>query len=385
MSVGLVFYHAHRLISVYCYTTLAVLLVDNVGTWIARLHEDQTMIRRIFLSLVLMFSLPLAVNGLELNPNHPDRYIVQKGDTLWDISGKFLKHPWQWPDIWHANPQVENPHLIYPGDELTLVWRDGQPVLELARGLPEYRMSPQVRDITPAAAIPAISLSLIGPFLNKPHVVGEEILAQAPYVVATANQRVIAGAGDAIYARGTDAHDSEIFSVFSAGEVYTDPETGEVLGYQAVYAGEAALTRAGDPSTLRLIKTSREVMVGDRLLVTEEDGFDLTFFPRRPERDIDARIISVVDGVSQIGQYQIIVVNRGEREGFETGHVFSIYKRGETLRDTVAQEQNAMVTLPENYAGTAMVFRVFDKVSYAIVMKATTAINIHDTLRSVDL
>ncbi|MCC5796034.1 MAG: LysM peptidoglycan-binding domain-containing protein [Methylophaga sp.] len=344
------------------------------------------MIRRIFLSLLLLtLSLPLIANNLELNPNHPDRYVVQKGDTLWDISGKFLKHPWHWPDIWYANPQVENPHLIYPGDELTLVWRDGRPVLELSRGLPAYRMSPQIRDITPEAAIPAIPLSLIGPFLSKPRVVGEELLEQAPYVVATADERIITGAGDTIYARGTDAYDSEVFSIFRPGDAYKDPDTGELLGYEAIYTGEGAVTRGGDPSTLRLINTTREVMVGDRLLEADEDSFDLTFFPRRPQQDIDGSIISVVDGVSQIGQYQIVVLNRGAREGLETGHVFSVYKRGETIRDTVTQERNAMVTLPEEHAGIAMVFRVFDKVSYAIVMKASTAINIHDKIRSVDL
>ena len=308
-----------------------------------RVHEDMPMIRRLCLTLfVALLSLPILANEVALNPDHPDRYVVKKGDTLWDISGMFLQHPWHWPEIWEVNPQVENPHLIYPGDELTLTYRDGRPVLSVNRGKQTYKMSPEVREIQLEKPIPTIAMSDIAPFLTKPKVVGAEVLDSAPYIVASSDERLISGTGD------------------------------------------ATVTEIGDPSTVDLTFTNREVQVGDRLLEVETDDFEMNFFPRAPEAALNGRIISVFDGVSQVGQYQIIVINLGTRDGLEPGHVLSLYKAGETIRDQVTKDRFDEVTLPDEHAGEALVFRLFEKVSYAIVMKATRAVNLYDKVKSAE-
>lgn len=341
------------------------------------------MIRRIVLSLFfLLLSLPIIANNVELNPDYPKHYVVKKGDTLWDISGMFLKYPWHWPDIWFANPQIENPHLIYPGDELSLVWRDGRPVLELNRGDRTVKLSPQMRETMLDQPIPTIPLSAIGPFLSKPKVVGAEVLETAPYVVASADERLISGAGDYVYVRGVMDDEVSDYSVFRGGKVYTDPETDEVLGYEAIYTGDGSIASQGDPAKLNLTYTNREVQIGDRLLESEEDNYDLTFIPRSPETEMNGRIISVFDGVSQVGQYQIVVLNLGERDGIETGHVLSVFQAGETIRDQVTDDPKDMVTLPDEHAGEAMIFKTYEKVSYAIVMKATRAIHLLDKVKS---
>lgn len=341
------------------------------------------MIRRIVLSLFfLLLSLPIIANNVELNPDYPKHYVVKKGDTLWDISGMFLKYPWHWPDIWFANPQIENPHLIYPGDELSLVWRDGRPVLELNRGDRTVKLSPQMRETMLDQPIPTIPLSAIGPFLSKPKVVGAEVLETAPYVVASADERLISGAGDYVYVRGVMDDEVSDYSVFRGGKVYTDPETDEVLGYEAIYTGDGSIASQGDPAKLNLTYTNREVQIGDRLLESEEDNYDLNFIPRSPETEMNGRIISVFDGVSQVGQYQIVVLNLGERDGIETGHVLSVFQAGETIRDQVTDDPKDMVTLPDEHAGEAMIFKTYEKVSYAIVMKATRAIHLLDKVKS---
>jgi nucleoid-associated protein YgaU len=341
------------------------------------------MIRRLVISAFFVFlSLPLVANDVELKPDYPTKYVVVKGDTLWDISGVFLKYPWHWPDIWYANPQVENPHLIYPGDELSLVWRDGRPVLELNRGQRTVKLSPQMRETLIEQPIPTIPLSAIKPFLEKPRVVGEEVLDNAPYVVASAEERLISGAGDYIYARGVLEEDSPIYNVFRPGQVYKDPDTGEILGYEAIYTAEAKVNRHGDPAKVDLTYSDRETIVGDRLLEVEEEDYDLFFTPRSPEQDVHGRIISVYDGVSQIGQYQVIASNLGDRDGMEVGHVLSVYQAGDTIKDTITPDPKDTVTLPDEHAGEAMVFKIYNKVSYAIVMKATRAIHVLDKVSS---
>jgi hypothetical protein len=341
------------------------------------------MIRRLVISAFFVFlSLPLVANDVELNPDYPTKYVVVKGDTLWDISGVFLKYPWHWPDIWYANPQVENPHLIYPGDELSLVWRDGRPVLELNRGQRTVKLSPQIRETIIDKPIPTIPLSAIEPFLSKPRVVGEEILDNAPYVVASADERLVSAAGDYVYARGVNEDDSPYYNVFHPGKVFKDPDTDEVLGYEAIYSAESKVNQHGDPAKIDLTYSDREVQVGDRLLEVEEEDFDLYFTPRSPEQAVSGRIISVYDGVSQIGQYHIVVVSLGEREGIEKGHVLSIYSAGKTVKDTVTADPKDTVILPDEHAGEAMVFKTYNKVSYAIVMKASRFIHVLDRVAS---
>jgi len=358
------------------------------------------MIRRVSLSLLfLLFSLPLAAANVELNPDHPQQYEVVRGDTLWDISGRFLKYPWHWPELWSVNSYIENPHLIYPGDLLTLVYRDGRPVLELTRGSTAYKMSPEVREIKLERAIPTIPLDEIKAFLTRPQVLDENTLSAAPYIVAGSEERLVSGAGDSVYARGLDKEQGKHFSVFLAGDVYKDPETKEVLGYEAIYKGNAVVSAMADPATLTLRETTREVLVGDRLLPVLEDDYGMNFFPRSPEQEVNGQIISVYNGVSQVGQYQIVVLNRGVREALEVGHVLSVYQTGKTVIDPVLSgleeetffnvktkgvDRDETVKLPDENAGVAMVFKVFEKVSYAIIMKATKAIHVNDRVTSAE-
>lgn len=315
-----------------------------------------------------------------LKDDHPDRYVVVKGDTLWDISDRFLEKPWLWPEIWYVNPQVENPHLIYPGDILTLVYLDGRPQVRAQRGKGTYKLSPRIRTERLDKAIPTIPIDAIQQFLTQPLVVDRDTLEGAPYVVSSADEHLIVGAGDRAYVRGIDADQGTRYHVYRPGDAYIDPDTGEVLGYEALYLGEGNTERFGDPSTLRLTRTTREINIGDRVMPATHEDIHAYFMPHAPDSDVQGRIISVVDGVSQIGQYQIVVINRGEREGVDVGTVFAVSQTGSVIPDQVSSERNASVRLPDERAGLLMVFRTFDKVSFGLIMKATSALHVGDKI-----
>lgn len=341
--------------------------------------------RRLFLSFFFMLlSFSALAADVVLNPNHPQKHVVVRGDTLWDISGMFLKNPWHWPDIWHVNPQIKNPHLIYPGDILTLVYRDGKPVLELTRGPTSYKMSPEVRAMVLEKAISTIPLDAIRPFLSRPNVVGAEVLESAPYVVASAEERLISGAGDIVYVRQADESEGQHYSIFRGGEMYSDPETNEVLGYEAIYIADSWLSVIAEVSTAELRETTREVLIGDRLLPVVDENYEANFYPHLPDEAFEGRIISVFDGVSQVGQYQVVVLNRGQREGLEVGHTISVYQAGDVVRDIVSVDPKDVVTLPDEYAGVALVFKTFEKVSYGIVMIANRAIHVGDRVSAAN-
>jgi nucleoid-associated protein YgaU len=329
--------------------------------------------------------------GLEqyLKPGHPETHVVQKGDTLWDISGKFLSKPWLWPEVWRVNPQIENPHLIYPGDVIRLVYIDGQPALTLERGdagrtyraspSSDGKLSPQVRATPLATAIPAINLDAISGFLVNNRVVVPETLDAAPYVVEGESRRLVLGAGDRIYARGK-LPDSQSYNFVRRGPLYVDPVTKEVLGQEATYIGLGRVV-AEDPvvSTLSVLSTREEVRVGDRVLPTEERRLESTFFPSAPGVDMDGQIIAVFGGVTQVGQFDVVVLNRGEREGMEPGNVLAIYKRGAVTMDRIANES---IQLPSERAGLLMVFRVFEKLSYGLVLETERALAVNDEVKN---
>jgi len=327
--------------------------------------------------------------GQYLRPGHPDVYTVVKGDTLWDISGQFLSRPWLWPEIWQINPQIENPHLIYPGDEIALVYVDGQPRLSLRRGEAgrTFKMSPsdsitlepKIRATPLESAIPTISLDAIQGFLVQNRVVEPGSLDAAPYVVEGESERLVLGAGDRVYVRGS-LSDSESFNLVRKGPLYVDPETNEILGREATYIGlGTAVSQHDDIATLRVTSTREEVQIGDRVLPTEERRVDSNFFPSAPEGDVSAEIISVFGGVTQVGQYDVVVINRGEREGIEVGNVLAIYKKGALARDRIAKET---IRLPSERAGLLMVFRTFEKLSYGLVLVTERPLAVNDELRN---
>lgn len=324
----------------------------------------------------------LIAGDVVLNPEHPDRYVVAKGDTLWDISTMFLRDPWLWPEIWYVNPQIENPHLIYPGDILNLVYVDGKPQLQMTRGYPTVTLSPQMREESLARAIPTIPLDAIQQFLTSAIVISEEELEAAPYVVQSAGEHVITGVGDRIYARGIDNEDYLVYDVFKPGGPYIDPDTDEVLGHQALFVGRGPVEQYGDPTTLYLAETTREVRVGDRLRPTDRSTAVTHFQPHSPPDNTEGRIISVLGGVTQIGQFNVVAINLGTREGMESGHILRIYREGAMVKDTVSGKRNDKVKLPDEEAGLILVYRSFEKVSFGVVMKATSAIHINDFVRN---
>ncbi|MBW3567406.1 MAG: LysM peptidoglycan-binding domain-containing protein [Proteobacteria bacterium] len=327
---------------------------------------------------------------VELAPRAPERYVVKKGDTLWDISTMFLEDPWLWPEIWYTNPQIENPHLIYPGDIITIFWKDGRPHLQISRDgeiyqttLPIQRLSPRVRTSPLTQAIPTIPLDAIRPFLGGARVVDKDDYEDLPYLLRSRDGRLLSGAGDDIYARGLVNGGATRFNVIRIGDEYVDPETNETLGYEAIEVGQAVVLRHGDPATLRLEATSREAMKGDRLVPIDESEFNTNFIPTPPDVDINGQIIDVVDGVSQIGQFQIVTLNRGDEDGLEIGNVLAIYQRGETIDDDVGGGwTGGNVKLPDQRAGLLLVFRTFDKISYGLVLHASSEIHLLDMVRN---
>lgn len=324
-----------------------------------------------------------------LRPGHPDVYVVVKGDTLWDISGTFLTKPWLWPEIWQINPQIENPHLIYPGDEIALVFIDGRPRLQMQRGAAgrTYRMTPadseklqpQIRATPLATSVPALNLNAIGSFLVQNRVVAPEILEAAPYVLAGESQRIVLGAGDRVYVRGL-LDEMAAYSIVRRGPLYIDPVTAEILGQEATYIGLGqALSNDNEVATLGVSSTREEVQVGDRILPTEERQLAANFFPSAPETVVDGQILSVFGGVTQVGQYDVVVLNRGSREGLAPGHVLAVYQRGAIVRDRVA---NQRVQLPSERAGLLMVFRAFEKLAYGLILSSDRALAVGDEIRN---
>lgn len=328
----------------------------------------------------LFFSASLLADTLKINPSHPDRYTVVKGDTLWDISGRFLQKPWKWPQLWENNPHIKNPHLIYPGDVLSFSYVDGKPRLSLTRNV---KLSPTIRESSLEDAIPLIPADAITQFLTSPKVVNETDLANAPYVIDFAGEHLIAGAGDRIYVRSITEPESLSYTVYRQGKPYLRAGTDEILGYEAIYIADTTLETAGDPATLAINKSDSEVRIGDRLMVSSAGELALNYFPHPPETQISGSIISVLNGVSQIGQHNIVVIDRGAEDGVETGQVFDIYQRGRIVPDQFHDiDETTAVQLPDEIAGELMVFRPFEKVSYALVMEATAAIHLLDKVKT---
>lgn len=324
-----------------------------------------------------------ATGQVALNPSHPDRYVVKRGDTLWDISAMFLKDPWYWPEIWHVNPQVENPHLIYPGDVLTLVYVNGKPQLQLQRGTAgTEKLSPRVREESLADAIPTIPLEVIKPFLSRGVILEKDEIEKLPYVVAIRGRHLVGAAGNDLYIRGKVEGVGYGYSIVHPGEKLIDPDTGKVVGYEGVYVGGGTIQQVGDPSTLLIEASSREAIAGDRL-ISQSFRYPATFQPRPPKQAVDGSIIHVVDGVSQIGQYQIVILNRGASDGLEPGNVLQIWQAGEVVDDDPKPGRiSPKAQLPEHPAGLLIVFRIYDRLCYGLVVQATGEIHVLDKVRN---
>lgn len=333
-------------------------------------------------------------------PNFPERYVVVKGDTLWDISKRFLNDPWLWPSVWHINPSIRNPHLIYPGDIIVMYIVDGKPYITLdgqagvipvtavatkraepiKPGLKVVKLSPSSRISGIHKAISTIPMNAIRPFLDRPRVVTEDQIEDAPYIVSSYEEHLISGTGNRVYARNLDEPLAG-YNIIRPGIEYEDPETGDVLGYEAIYLADARLLKVGDENTelatLVVTKALREVLNNDVLIPHEEREQMFQFTPRSPGAEVKGQIMAVFNGVSLIGQYMVVVLNRGAEAGLEPGHVLAVMQKGAEVHDS-RRFLFSSVDLPDERAGIMMVFKTYKKLSYALIMEANRAMHIND-------
>lgn len=386
------------------------------------------------LALLFGFAVALAVVAADvaLKPDHPQEYVVQKGDTLWSIAGRFLRHPWHWPEIWQANPQVQNPHRIYPGDRLSLVYRDGRPVLTVAD---DGRLSPRVRAESLAEAVTAVPLSRVQPFLAKVSIVGDKDERRMPYVVALEENRLRGTDGQIVYVRGLDADAGTAVVVMRPTMRFWDvPERwpwdkserradgismqgeaifnrpswywtdslnwsfkgdnhAQLLGTELMQVAEGQVLRVGDPATVLITAGEMEVKKGDRLSLVPSEPFDLTFLPRAPATVPDnIRVMAVTEGFRNTGPNGVIALSKGAIDGVENGHVFSVFHPGERVVDDVKYPpghvdrlmvgKDGEVQLPDEYVAQVMVFRTFERMSYGLVMEGIRPVQPYDRLRA---
>jgi hypothetical protein len=328
--------------------------------------------------------------GPVLNPNAPDSYVVKRGDTLWGIAKVFLRDPWFWPEIWQVNPQVHNPHLIYPGDTLRLVYIEGRPSIMLQRG-DFARVLPRVRSQPLEGSVATIPYETVAAFMSKPSVLTKEQIKGAPYVLATRDLHVVMSDGDTLYARGftTPVALGTHYNVVRVGEALRDPDDNRIVGYDGVFTGAGHVTRGGDPVTLIMTESARETEAGDKLFAGGVD-VPLDFMPSAPKNKTSGRIMSVSNGVTVIGQYEVVVINRGVIDGLAPGNVLAIYQSGEIVADNEKKGFlnsdshlfTKKVSLPDERSGTFMVFKTFEHLSYGLVMEATNIIRVGDRVEN---
>jgi len=334
-------------------------------------------------------------------PNAPDQHVVVRGDTLWGISGRFLQHPWCWPEVWGMNrEEIHNPHWIYPGqivylDRAAGRLRLGKPTgaeAGAAAEIPTVRLQPQLRtEGLGQQAVQSIPPNVIEPFLSQPLVISEDDLKDAPRIVATQEGRVNLGKGDKAYVRG-DIKSGTSFQVFRPGTPLKDPVTGKVLGYEAPYLGTIKLERAAhapdEAHVFKVVSSKEEMGAGDRLLPVLPTPI-INYVPHPPEKPVDARVMSVYGGVSQAGQNQIITVNRGKSDGIDVGTVLELSRHGGEVVDKTENKSwsfgsfgKTLVKLPDHEYGSVFIFRVFDHISYGLVMQVTDSVQIGDLAKS---
>jgi len=320
----------------------------------------------------------------------PQSYTVKKGDTLWHIADTFLEAPWQWPEVWHVNPQIENPHLIYPGDQIDLIYVDGKPMLSLERNTGRkvmsdgtLKLSPQMRISQLNSEIPAIPLEAIQSFLVDHRIVEKQELTVAPYVIAGSDERIILGTGDFFYARDPKnkfADETTAYGIYRGGESFFDPETGENLGYEAIQIGLGKfISQTDDVAKIRLLEAEQEIRINDRLLPTVEQKVESVFQPKSPGVEIDGKIIHVFAGVRNVSQHDVVIVNKGERDKLEVGDVLATYRVGEQVRD---RNTNELIQLPSERSGLMIIFRTFEKLSFGLIVKSYKSITVMDEAKN---
>ena len=318
-----------------------------------------------------------------IRPDAPTNYTVKRGDTLWDISAVFLKDPWFWPEIWQINPQVENPHLIYPGDVLSLAVGAGGDAHVFISQYSGARLQPRQRSEDLEGPIDTMAFAAIAAFLSKPSVVTEEQVLRAPHIVAYRDGHMIGGHNHEANVRNLNAPVNQRFAVMHVGEPIIDFESNDLIGYQAAYVATAVVNTPGEVTKAMLTESAREALRGDRLM--SQDGEEaLSFRPHAPTTNINGQIIAIADEATQVGNYQVVVLNRGSRHGLTAGAVLAVDQRGEVIHDVWGKRPfgkdvlGPTVELPFERAGTLIVFKVFDRVSYGLVIGARAPMQVAD-------
>ncbi|PHV11132.1 LysM peptidoglycan-binding domain-containing protein [Chitinimonas sp. BJB300] len=337
--------------------------------------------------IALTITFPAIADELRLQDNAPERYVVVKGDTLWDISGKFLKDPWRWPQIWNMNrDEIKNPHWIYPGDVIVLDTSGGSPRLRLLGnknndGLrANMKLDPRIRitqfDSQAAATIPA---QAIEPYLSKPLIVDEQSFKNAPRVALGPDNHVVMSTGDTVYAVNLTGNRGETWQAFSGGKEILDPDTKELLGYQVNYVGDADVLAVDEVSTLKVQRVVQEVSINDRLILKPRREFP-NYVPRVPDTDVRGKVISTYGGVNDAGPYTTVVINKGEREGIVLGHVLQTFKAPREVRKESKSEPTKLAPAEKN--GFVFIYQVFPKLAYGLVLNSTQPVNLLDEVRN---
>ena len=364
-------------------------------------------------------------DDIELQKNHPERHVVVKGDTLWGISGKFLKDPWQWPKVWRMNrAEIKNPHLIYPGDVVVLDSSSGSPQLRLLHET--ITLEPGIREEPLAQeAIKTIAPNVITPFLSQPLLIENGQLDKSPRLISGQDNRVILSPGSRAYANEIKEGEGIHWNIYRPGETLTDPDTKEVIGTEAIYLGDLNVARYGAPATVDIVRAKEEIFTKDRLVVSP-DEFKSSFVPHAPEKQIRGRIMRIYGGVAEGGPNTVVSINRGAKDGLEAGHVLAISRYGRVITDpeykaektnkVIAEKpklkelnfdvyegadgkkvvnlkkerpnntevvlQPGQVKLPDERVGLLMVFRTFDRVSYGLIMNSSDAVYTLDAVHT---
>lgn len=355
-------------------------------TFYSELRKYTTIITQI----IMIFGLPLLLQAqqIRLNKTHPDVYTVVKGDTLWDIAGRFLQYPWQWPQIWDINPQIKNPHLIYPGDELALVYVNGKPrIIRRKGGRPTYKLSPNKRIEPIDLAIPTIKLEKIAPFFSGNIIIEPGTLKNAPYIVGTAKKHLIAAQGNEVYVKNLPKTDNFVsYGIYYQGKIYYNPRNHkDILGVEATYLGEADILRKGNPATFVITRSRAEIINGARLIPLQDNEFNKNFMPQPAQTPKVGYIIgSLVSGIQpavlSVGVSDVVLINFGKQDKIKPGDVFNIYNKGEKVNDPLYMRKQ--IKLPNKMVGNLLVFRTFKRISYAIVMDAQSVIKKGDIVVS---
>ena len=322
------------------------------------------------------------------NPTAPMHYTVKRGDTLWSIASMYLKDPWLWPEVWIINPQVPNPHLIYPGDKLALAYGAGGRMEVRLEQAGATRLDPRLRSDPLANAIPTIPYSAIAAFLSRPTLMSDDEIRRAPYVLAFRDMHQVAGNDIEVYVRKLQAGENSRFAVMHIATPLVDPDDGKVLGYEGIYTATALVKRPGEPAKAVLIDPARETLAGDRLMSSDNE-VPINFTPAAPSSDVHGRIMDVVGGTDLVGQWYVVAINRGKHHGIEPGNVLAVDQAGEVVRDLYANGRSLAntttgfntafapkVTLPNERAGTLLVFKVYDRMSYGLIVGASNIIHI---------